>query len=64
MLSGPERLWEGTGSSWLEALGLASSELVREAGGRDRKLSRMNTQPQGRTGCHPSRGREAVARPP
>ena len=64
MLSGPVKPWEGTDSSWLGVLGLASSELVREAGGRDRKLSRMNTQPQGRTGCHPSRGRETVARPP
>ena len=47
MLSGPVKPWEGTDSSWLGVLGLASSELVREAVRRDRKLSRMNTQPQG-----------------
>jgi len=63
VLSGPVKLWEGTDSSWLGVLGLASAELVREAGERDRNLSRMNTQPQGRTGYQSSSGRETVARP-
>ena len=54
MSSGPVKTGEGTGTSWLEVLGLANSELVQEAVRGDRKLSRMNMQPQ---------GRETVARP-
>lgn len=49
--SGPVTMREGTGTSRLEVL--ENSGHLLEAVRRDEKLSRMNMQPQGRTGCQP-----------
>ena len=63
MFSGPEKLGDGLCTIWLEVPGLARSEVGRDAVRRDKKVSRMNMHPHpmGRTGCHPSWGREIVA---
>ena len=63
LLSGVAEHWDGPGPCWLMVLRLARYDRVLEAVRGGRKVSRMEFQPWGGTGSHPSWAKGTEAKP-